>query len=378
MKILVIGAYGEGNFGDDVLMHVVENILVRNFPRSEIHFLTQQKNLSRLLHRAGVVGREEAESNCYDFVVFGGGTQFYSFAPGGFKRMAIGIRSLLRRLLVRPAAPLASANTGGGWIGRVPHFGLGIGVGPFASRVHARHIADRLRRFDFVGVRDSASVEFGRRHGLPNFRVGADLCFSSYLNIHDCGDPADRPPSVPGGKRKVAVIVRDWVHTREGGRYCRRLLDFCRRPHREIDFTFVVFAPERDRQWLERLSHENLPVILWRSNEGRIGRFLDQLRAFDGFITARYHGAVFAALLGKPTICVEVEQKLRMATEQIPEFLLWRRNFDVSELQMLVDSLFTRGHPATSVQALKTRADAMIEAFIRQAGTLPPRPDFQN
>lgn len=377
MKILVIGAYGESNFGDDVLMRVAAGILKTNFPGSEIHFLSQQSPPPRLFADVQMVDGQTAETGLYDFVVFGGGTQFFSFGQGLLRRIAGKIRSIAKVFAGRAKSSQDPASPFPSWINRVPNFGLGLGFGPFASAAHERHIAGWMRRFAFVGVRDSYSLEFGRRHGLMNFHEGADLCFSSYFDASRlCAPPACAPPSP--ARRKIAVIVRDWEHTREGARYCERLLAFCLHPDREVEFTFVIFAPDRDGVWLDRLARLKASFLVWRSCESPIEKFLARLSEFDGFITARYHGAVFAALLGKPAICVEIEPKLRLVTEQVPTFSLWRAGFDQGELRQLLGNLFNSKVPEIPLKRLRHSADAMIEAFLATAGRLKPMPGAGN
>ena len=101
-KALVRGAYGEGNFGDDVLMVACHGLLRRVYAASDIAFWfppgSELAYVKRLLPEINMI-RSEDEAAAVDLVVWGGGTQFYAFSGN--------VRPFYRKLLaaLRHRAP---------------------------------------------------------------------------------------------------------------------------------------------------------------------------------------------------------------------------------------------------------------------------------
>src|SRR5690606_3724960 len=94
--------------------------------------------------------------------------------------------------------------------------------------------------------------------------------------------------------------------------------------------------------------------------------FLNSLNQFDAFITARYHGAILGSLLNKPTIAIEIEPKLRILTEQIPEILLWSKPFQIENLKSLVSRLNYHVDYSQSNKILIDLSDKMLLEFKNQ------------
>ena len=54
---------------------------------------------------------------------------------------------------------------------------------------------------------------------------------------------------------------------------------------------------------------------MWNPYRDRIESFLGFLSSYDLFVTARYHGAIFASILRKPVVAIEIENKLALVSE---------------------------------------------------------------
>lgn len=78
-------------------------------------------------------------------------------------------------------------------------------------------------------------------------------------------------------------------------------------------------------------------------------------------ISARYHGAIIGALLGKRVICIEVENKLNLLSQQIPGISLWKKPFGLDELYHHMQN--TEKIDKRSLEGLKLKADKMLHEF---------------
>ena len=93
---------------------------------------------------------------------------------------------------------------------------------------------------------------------------------------------------------------------------------------------------------------------------------------FDSLISARYHGAIFGAILGKPVICIDIEPKLRLVSEFLAG-LLWPQPFDEEECLSLIRRVFgeygnLRGATAEAVDHQRQLACTMVDEFLEFAG----------
>ncbi|KAA2239194.1 polysaccharide pyruvyl transferase family protein [Chitinophaga agrisoli] len=372
LKVLVKGAYGHANFGDDALMWTIERFFNDQFPELDVWFSAGNEGdyCAKLLSRAGFINYSKLKEMEVDVMVYGGGTQFFLFNGNrsGIRYHAQNFTRLLRSnpgvLVKKIHRKLFGTQLEGIKAAHVA--GLGLGLGPFNDdNTRVKDIKHLVNSLEYLYVRDEVSLEYCHQWCMHKAGLGADICFSSY------GTAGVLPlngfhPKGPGDKRKIGVIVRDWDHEQEGRAYYEPLLRAMEEMNGNDEFVFIIFSPVKDKMWRRLLSERNKPYISWDPATQSIPAFMAQLNTFDGFITARYHGAVFAALLNKPAICIEIEPKLEILTEQVPEMRLWRKPFRKEELKEQMDIFYNREFDcAASVQRLRDRANNMLTAFAR-------------
>ena len=185
--------------------------------------------------------------------------------------------------------------------------------------------------------------------------LGADVAYSSYFKF------TIKPKAINKSKRKkIGLIVRDWVWEETGRAYIeplKKLYD----NNSDFDFQYIVFAPFKDPKWMDDLKDSN--VLFWNPEKDTIHGFLECLNEFDAFVSARFHGAIIGALLSKPVICIEIEPKLRILTEDIPELLLWEKPFNLVSLEVLLHELKYDIDYSASLRRLRERADQGLNAF---------------
>lgn len=361
-KILVKGSYGETNFGDDLLMCVLENFFNEKFPNHDVTFCgAKNKYVSKLLNNSSFTDNIEAE--VADVLVYGGGTQFFSFKEErsriedlfvSFFNLLINNRKRLLNLILNKLN-FNTKNT------IALQSSIGIGIGPFINNSRSENLSKLfLKDSKYLAVRDEVSLGYCQKWGLDNAILGADICFSDFLKFDS--NFISKPKRI-SEKKKIGVIVRDWKHEKEGRAYYDSLLEFVKITdnNSEFEIQFIIFAPKKDLEWIDILKGRN--VLCWDPNTVTISSFLSQMDEFDAFISSRYHGAIFGLLLGKPVICIEIEPKLKILTEQIKELYLWKKPFDVNELTNLLLSLDYSVQYEKSVNHQKELSNSMFLSF---------------
>ncbi|SIR12411.1 polysaccharide pyruvyl transferase family protein [Chryseobacterium sp. RU33C] len=352
MNISIKGAYGDSNFGDDLLMIVFEDFIKANIKNKSLNFIGAENNYVLKFLSGSSYNNNQKD----DLLVYGGGTQFFSFIEKS--TLATKIKNnisknpvkILKKLL-RKISSADHAEVSG-----FEKAFLGFGLGPFNNNIQAIEFAkNQLKDSLFTGVRDRVSYNYCNDWNIESF-LGADVVFSSYFYKHIQNVPKAEDTN------KIGIIVRDWDWKNSPADYQDQLIHFVNsNPH--LDVTFIVFAKDKDPKWIKRI--QNYKSIVWHPETMQINDFIEILNSFSTFITARYHGAIIAGLLGKKVICVEIEPKLRILTEQIPSFALWDDRFDIVTLGDLLNSELENNHEK-SISELRTKADDMLNQFIKK------------
>jgi len=350
IKIKIKGAYGATNFGDDLLMCLFEKYFLNNFKNIDLNFEgIDMKYPDKLLVKA----KYNSKSFNEDWFIYGGGTQFFSFQQThsktffGLIKKAITSPNKAMKKLLSMLEPKKTVNKHVAF--------LGFGLGPFYdNNEKIEQVKKTLSSAHFIGLRDEVSINYCKEWGINAF-FGADMAYSSYF---DYQVSSDKKQNV---KKKIGIVVRDWVWEESGRGYFEPILDLYKNRNEDYDFQFIIYAPDKDPEWMKRLKDED--TLIWDPNKYSIQEFLDTLNKFDGFISARFHGAIVGALLGKPVISIEIEPKLRILTEDIKELFLWEKPFNLDDLNKLLDKMDYNVDYATSLDILRTRADFALEKF---------------
>ncbi|MBN2392184.1 MAG: polysaccharide pyruvyl transferase family protein [Anaerolineae bacterium] len=334
--IAIKGSYGVGNFGDDALMVAAHEISKRTFD-SELHLFIGRNSdyVQNIIPGARIISQESKKARNADLIVFGGGTQFYSFPQTSrqgigrlYSRIARNIRTpaalgkRVFRKMIGASFPASESSVAA----------IGIGLGPFVeNNAYVRKVRELFTRMEYIAVRDRCSYDLCKQWGLSNVSLRADLCYLPGLWKSDVFElSAD---SAKEGIQKIGVIPRDWPHTAEGNSYTTPLFQVVhalKTAGKQVEF--ISFAGKSDSRWAGWLQDRNEKLEVWNPEKCTITGFMELLSGYDAFITARYHGAVFASILRKPMVCIEVEQKLRLVSDLLGAGArLWTYPFNTSE-----------------------------------------------
>ncbi|WP_439291309.1 polysaccharide pyruvyl transferase family protein [Lonepinella koalarum] len=347
INISIKGAYGESNFGDDLLMLVFENYFLTEFQNLNLNFVGEESSYPMKLLKKSTYN---TENYCSDLLVYGGGTQFFSFRnkSESFIKKCIKVIYNPNIILDRFFHKKNDISTKNITL-------LGFGLGPFGDDYKAIDRAKEvLRLAKFVGVRDKISYQYCEKWGIESY-LGADVVFSSYFD--------DFLTNIERKKRSVikniGIIVRDWEYY--NSEYIEKIQLFS--GSNQYKTTFILFAPDKDKKWVKRLANKD-NVLIWQPNIDTVESFLNKLNDFDCIISARYHGAILSILLGIPTVCIDIEPKLSILSEQIDGLPLWKSNFDIKQLENYINGFeLTRNDYRDSLSELRLLSDNMLQQF---------------
>jgi len=368
--IAIKGSYGCGNLGDDVLMVAAFEIVKRMFPSESIVFLCRDASyIHKIVCDAKVISPSNRYGKVADIILYGGGTQFFSFPrtrqKGVMKRIMCNIRrpaGLTKKVFRKMKEELLSEKS-------PRSVAIGIGLGPFVENSRElQRTTNMFARMEFVAVRDITSYELCEKWGCANVSLGSDLCYLPGL-WQKCVCVSNTNTKSNSIER-VGIIVRDWLHTYEGDDYVIPLfqvVDKLRSEGKEVEF--ISFAKRSDNEWAKRLKDIDEQFKAWDPEKCTISEFMELLSGYDAFVTARYHGAVFASILGKPVVCIEVEPKLRLISDLLGDGArLWTYPFNASECLMHISDL--AGNYCRSVECLRrvveeqgTLTEKMVDGF---------------
>jgi polysaccharide pyruvyl transferase WcaK-like protein len=321
-RLVIKGGYGLTNFGDDALMYVLALNLKEYFEEDEIAFACYKNKYNKFFSCGFKI--EPVENYKFiktELLVFGGGTQFYSFLPERTK--ARKVLSKIKLFLVRPGQA-CKVNLENGY-GNVA--AIGVGVGPFLEKadplaeINAKEV---FLEMGFIAVRDISSMSKISEWNVKNVGLYSDICYLLDTEIYKNHKKSN--------VKSIGIVVRDWNHTGEGRSYYNKIELLVEKLNNQgYKVTLIIFAKKADKYWYTKKKNF-LNVLMWDADNTTISRFMDKLSSFDLFLTARYHGAVFATLLNIPFLSIIVEQKLALISDIYDKCSeKWEYPFDVND-----------------------------------------------
>ena len=299
------GAFGEENFGDDALMMVLH------------------RELTRYVHPKNIVIRTKIGSFCENFdylcpgspvyipgqfhrvkakhKIYGGGTQFFSFGNErtAFDKIKLYGRQAPNIILRKIINKCHSFST----YPQQVHY-LGVGLGPFCNDVVPKNIISSLNEAATLSVRDTNSSALLDRVGAT-YSKDADICFLENYEY--------KSPRLREKPENALIILRDWDFDNEFLNM-DSIIDVIEAQD-GINYSFALIGG--DRRWKDKFEDRNVNYYHYRSGPGEIDKFIQHLKSFDVIVSARYHGLVYATLLGVPSIAIAVEPKLSVAAKDL-------------------------------------------------------------
>ena len=315
-RILLMGYYGKGNFGDDVLLQVSYSLLKRIFPDAAMSIIIDGHHGGYITSMLGDVEvLAPGRHGHFDIIVHGGGGVFFDFKQYGrcsrlgeyalrligFSTFVSGER-ILRTLLNKHAT---SANC---------RLGFGIGVGTFSTgSPRMRASLPRLADFDALWVRDTESVaNLKRFHHILGATIiqGSDLAFLTEYWL-----PTGIPTKPTASRPRLGILLRDWPEEL-GGMADSVLRQTLATLAMEYEITGFILDRHADLKLQKQFA--GYALCIWQPERMTIAEFSAQLAMQDVVLTSRAHGAICSACLGVPSVIIGIEPKLAQVAAMLP------------------------------------------------------------
>lgn len=327
-EILIKGAIGNSNFGDDLLTfsicHYLENI---NIPINKT-IISNEKYLDR--HIKGVSIKNFYDINgAFDVMIYAGGTQFASFHKKN-NQFNNWIKRFLTisKYLDRPLRKIKIKFLGLATFKYKSLAIIGIGVGPFFSKdKYYKSVIRTLQGSEILSVRDVLGEKICKENSLQYTR-GSDLIFSlpeSFWTQYRV---------VSTEIKKVGVIIRDWHYSEEKASFFKKVHKLESENYEIVFFSFCENKDIQSLNYLKKNGYRN-SIIIWNPKTDSFSSYLQELSRCDIFLTSRYHGALVASLLRKPFISIGIEPKLTMVANLFG-MPCWEFPYDIQECHFLI------------------------------------------
>lgn len=300
-NIEIEGAFGEGNFGDDALLNVLHRELTKSYAAEDIIVKTKigapTKRFEWLCPNSQIYTPGEGFCPKVTNKIYGGGTQFFDFGER---------KSVLKKIYSygRMAPKIFIRKIRNHFENTKPNMNrthyIGIGIGPFSGGGISSEVQRDLTAAATLSVRDSNSASLLEHNGVEYIKY-TDLCFLEEAMLVNS-------PSQTLAK-KVLIIPRDWPANSKESDHERFLDTITRSTDLEYHFALVGHDP----CWRKALKKRKIPFYSYTSEKGGINRALEHFSKFDIIVSARYHGLVYASLMGIPSIAIALEPKLSIA-----------------------------------------------------------------
>lgn len=296
--VLICGAYGKGNAGDDSILEAILTQLRHIDPDIPVYVLSRNPKETRIRYRIGAVHT----FNIPGFLYRMGKTKLYINGGGTLIQDVTSTRSLQYYL-----SNIAMAKLCGNQV-----IMYGCGIGPVAApknRRHARKIIDRY--VDAITLRDPQSREELEAMGVtkPEIRLTADPALMLGAAPESAVDSMLLSNGIDPEGTYAMFVLRPWKAV-EGA--VPSFVETAEMLHRQYGIVPIFFAlePGRDLEISEqtaqlvRCPHH----VLAAPDDGKL--IVGLMRKMRLVVSMRLHALIFAAGQGTPLVGVVYDPKV--------------------------------------------------------------------
>jgi polysaccharide pyruvyl transferase WcaK-like protein len=274
-KVIVIGASGMGNVGDDLIAQVIAQALQRD---ADVHVWLSDSALDPIDLRR------------FDGVVVGGGGLVYASRDGGkeWQNLANYLRfGPIGRAMDMPVAMIGVSDQDHAHV---------IEQNPFV-----RGFAQAcLPAFSPVSTRDPDSATLLSALGARQVTQGCDLLFGWLDRVRGRRSGRYRPAArVAMGGELLAAPVFEWLSAQPemiGAELKGHVFDFVLMSDDDV---------EHGRRTQQRFAGAGLQVEIADLRGLPFNAIIKRMRGWRGLVTTRFHGLVLAAMAGLPVLAVD-------------------------------------------------------------------------
>lgn len=304
LRVLIFGHLGQGNIGDELMLRPIVAALRQRFPKARLTVLAGSlydrefctaEQIRRLPRTFGHLLRALLQ---HDLLVVAGGTHLHTRRTTS--RYSKGV---LRHLAVYTLARVAGLRV---WL-------VGVGIGPFETRIGCLLGRGAVRAADFISVRDRESLEWLKRWNVRDGQfhlcldpvcylpLPARLCTTPHLGISVMSyfrlySKAAREDEILA--RRFHDVMQEWFRVFPNSRIS--LVAFYSGDDPASD---VLFAQRMKAMW----AGDSRVLVV--DPHGAIDCCIECFRHFTHFVGMRYHSQVLAALYGIPQIVIAYHSK---------------------------------------------------------------------
>ncbi|HAV2914278.1 MAG: polysaccharide pyruvyl transferase family protein [Acinetobacter baumannii] len=346
--IVIKGAYGAANFGDDALLYS----LLSNISKDKNVAVVGKKNnyIQNIAPHVDFYTYNDNVKLKTKVLLWGGGTQFYDF---------FSLKFFFKKLLSvfnnpNIALKKISKKNPGVSIQFNKEVYLSIGFGPFFNRKKEQTLAKKLGLANKIFVRDPLSyTNLSKYIDKDSIIVTEDICLLDKNNY-----------VIPNIKRngRICIIVRDWSYD-SSSIHIDKAIRFYQDFEEQSKIDFILFA--QDKQCIKKFEENNIPYIQWDPLNFSIMEFSKLIAEYSLIISSRYHGVVFGIIHSIPTIAIEIEPKLKQVHQDyLSQVSLWKKPYEFNLLSHLIATSNTlQAEPKDNAYSLKTIVKSIEEEF---------------
>lgn len=361
-RVIICGAYGRGNAGDDAILLAILTELRALNPDLSFRVFSRNPMDTRLNYRVNAF---------YIFNFWKAVREFRQaklFINGGGSLMqdVTSYRSLWFYLWTLSAAKRHGC----------PVIMYGCGIGPISNSGNRARTAKVINRYvDAITLRDPDSLEELKTLGIdqPRTSLSADTTVILPASPDDVVDGILESCGIPAEGDYIAFILRPWTRFEEKTRQIAAAADYA---YNTYGYTPVFFPiePRLDVAAAQRVTrHMTVPYHLVRDGY-TAAQTIGVLSRMKVAVSMRLHGLIFAAGQGVPLVGIVYDQKVSSFLDYVGQDLY----VDLGELtearlKELIDEAVDRGKDADylseSVEKLRNMEAVnrqVIEDYVRE------------
>ncbi|MCI8478142.1 MAG: polysaccharide pyruvyl transferase CsaB [Oscillospiraceae bacterium] len=296
--VLVCGAYGRGNAGDDAILEAIVTELRQVDPDLPIWVLSRSPESTRLTYRVNSI----YTFSFLRFLLRMGKTKLYINGGGSLMQDVTSHRSLWFYLFTISAAKIRGNQV----------LMYGCGIGPISSEANRQRASKVLqRRVDAITLRDTNSAEELKDMGVtaPEILLSADPTVTLPAAPAQVIDGVLESQGLDPAGRYIGFALRPWPHFEEKAEIFGQAADYAFERYGLIP----VFLPIERRldivaaqKAVAGMKHPFYILPETGNSKFTIGLFA----RMQVVVSMRLHALVFAAGQGVPLVGVVYDQKI--------------------------------------------------------------------
>ena len=308
-RVMICGAYGKGNAGDDAILLAILTELRAINPDLSFRVFSRKPAETRMTYRVN------------SFYIFAFWKALYHFSRaklfvnggGSLMQDVTSYRSLWFYLWTLSAAKRHGC----------PVIMYGCGIGPIRNQQNRKLAAKVINRYvDAITLRDPDSREELNRLGIerPNISISADTTVILPPAPAEVVDGILNNAGIPLDGRYIGFILRPWYRFDEKVRIIAAAADYAYETYGLTPF-FVPIEPRLDvPASLQVIRHMKAPHYILRESY-TAGETIGILSRLTAAVSMRLHGLIFSSGQGVPSVGIVYDQKVSSFLDYIGQDL---------------------------------------------------------